>query len=168
MMLLAVGASLGSPPLTSSALHDAAVTWSEPPLDGPGQPARVGDGIGEIAARRTAGIAEALVLVDADGKDVQRPALVEMALPIVGQHQGFGLLANGIGKRDAHLVAALGERHVEWMLACSETARARRRGQVLHLPAVDLHADRPDGVRHRLDVDRYPGASAALGRSADR
>ena len=103
--------------------------------------------------RLAAGVAELRILVDADGQDVERAALVEVAFALMVEREGLGLVADGVAERDADVVAALGQRHVE---ACSpglEAASADIGRDLVDLAAVDLHADDLDRIAHRLDVD---------------
>ena len=71
-------------------------------------------------------------------------------------------------ERDADLVAALAERHVEGAQAGREAAGADLGRHLVDLAAVDLHADHLDGIAHRLDVDLHLGAAAAQARASGR
>ena len=62
------------------------------------------------------------VLVDADRQDVERAALVERALALQVEGGGLGLVADVVAERDADVVAALAERHVEGAQAGREAA----------------------------------------------
>src|SRR5262249_43500267 len=130
--------------------------------------ARIGAGKAQIAAllpARTAGFAKARIFIDADGDDVERAALVELALALLEQGKGLGRLADGVDERDAHLIASARQRHIEKLLAGRKSPHAVIGGELLDLPSIDLHADHLDGVGGRGDVDADDRVTRAVGCS---
>ena len=102
-MLAAVGSVARADAVDEHALDDVGVVGCEPFLRCLDECARIGAGEPKIA------IAQPWILVDADGDDVERPALIEVSVALVGNGDGLCLFSDGIGQGDTHLVAAFGQ-----------------------------------------------------------
>ena len=108
------------------ALDHLGVRRPEPALGGLHPLAGIRTRVAQVAgavADAPAGLAELGILVDADRQDVERAALVERALAVQVERDRLGLVADVVAERDADVVAALAERHVERAQAGAECRR---------------------------------------------
>ena len=172
VMLLAVGQPCQPAPLTSTRLTTLRMAGPQPPLGSirPGE--RIG--AGEVAGRScavpfAAGVAQAGYLVDADGQDVERAALVEVAVALVIENQCLGLVADGRCQSVMRTsLRPLASGDVEGLLA-GRSRRSRSSGVMLPTcrPLTCTRIDL-DGIGHRLDgdLDLAPGRRAARSLAA--
>src|SRR4029453_2772076 len=103
-----------------------------------------------------------------DRQDEQRAAPVEVAVDLLVQRDGLGLVADVVAQGDADVVAALAGGVFGRPQAGREAAGADLGRDFVDLAAVDLHADHLDGIAHRFHVDLYLGAAGAQIRPTGR
>ena len=148
---------------------DMAMRRSEPGHHGLGKRLGVGASNTKIAAFRRlavefgADLAQTRIFVDTDGKNVQRAALVERAIAVMGDGNVRGGVAGFVDGDDADDVAALAR--------AVRGIAARRLGWRLgHLNAVDLNADQFDRVGRGLKREfelRIAAGQSGIGGGGD-